>query len=109
MTSEMMGVFVWGVQGLGEMGCLGRNTFITTILVSDEWVKYLAQGIPRFAILFCSEVNTVKAPFRGHPRDKEKCPLNGGVPLLEVTSTKIIGTFYFFRDQSLCPLNGGVP
>ena len=35
----------------------------------------------------------VKPAFRGHPRDQEKCPLNGGVPLLEVTSTKIKATF----------------
>ena len=52
-----------------------------------------------------------KPPFRGHPRDNEKCPLNGDVPLLEVAiaSTKIIGHILIFRDQRLCPLNEGVP
>ena len=26
------------------------------------------------------KTNTVEPPLRGHPRDQEKCPLNGGVP-----------------------------
>ena len=40
---------------------------------------------------------------------QKKCPfpLNSGVPSLGVTDTKIMWTF--FCDQSLCPLNGGVP
>ena len=40
---------------------------------------------------------------------EKMCPfsLNRGVPLIQVTDTKII--WVFFRDQSLCPLNGGVP
>ena len=40
---------------------------------------------------------------------QKKCPflLNRGVPLKEVTNTKIM--WALFRDQILCPLNGGVP
>ena len=34
-------------------------------------------------------------------------PLNKGVPSIEVIGTKIM--WVFFRDQILCPLNGGVP
>ena len=47
--------------------------------------------------------NTVKPLFRGRPRDKEKCPLNGGVPLLEVTSTKIIRTIIFSGPKFASP------
>ena len=41
--------------------------------------------------------------------DPQNCPfpLNRGVLSIEVTDTKIMGTF--FGDQLLCPLNGGVP
>ena len=37
------------------------------------------------------------------------CPfsLNGGVPLIGATDTRII--WVFFQDQSLCPLNEAVP
>ena len=50
----------------------------------------------------------MKPPFRGHPWNKEKFPLNGGVPLLEVRTTKIVGAFQFFTTK-VCLLNGGVP
>ena len=40
---------------------------------------------------------------------QKMCPfsLNGGVPFIQVTDTKII--WVFFREQNLCPPNGGVP
>ena len=42
-------------------------------------------------------------------RAQKKCPfpLNGGVPTIELTNTKIMRTF--FRDQILCPLNRTFP
>ena len=40
---------------------------------------------------------------------QEECPfpLNRGVPLIKVTNTKIVRTF--FPGQVLYPMNGGVP
>ena len=36
---------------------------------------------PSFFICLVLLTDTVKPPLRGHPRDKKKCPVNGGVPL----------------------------
>ena len=40
--------------------------------------------------------------------ERIKCslPMNRGFPLIQVTNTKIMWTF--FGDQTLCSLNGGV-
>ena len=43
--------------------------------VSPEWRCPLNRGNCK-----------VEPPFRGHPRDQEKCPLNGDVPSIEVTA-----------------------
>ena len=40
-------------------------------------------------------------------QNKYPFPVNRGVPVIEVTDTKIMLTF--FRGQILCPLNRGVP
>ena len=37
-----------------------------------------------------SLIPTVEPQLRGHYRDQEKCPLNRGVPLIEVIITNII-------------------
>ena len=39
--------------------------------------------------LICQLDFTVEPPFRGHPQDQSKCPLNRGVLSMEVTNTKI--------------------
>ena len=64
------------------------------MITDNRWQKIRAKRSERFRARRKHNgklaIYTVKPPFGGHPRDKEKCPLNGGVPLLEVTSTKII-------------------
>ena len=57
---------------------------------------------------------TVEPPLKGHLRDQDKCPLYRGVPSIEVTFIKIVGTFFSFGPKFVslkwrCPLNRGVP
>ena len=49
---------------------------------------------------------TVKPPLRGHPRDKEKCRLNRGVPLTEVNTCRYKE---YMSVNFAGPPNGGVP
>ena len=49
------------------------------------------------AVQICSRYlsrlrTTVEPPFRGHPRNQDTCSLNGDVPSIEGTHTKIIWT-----------------
>lgn len=48
--------------------------------------------------------STVEPPFKGHPRDKEKCPLNRGW-----VGVKDVKYEHFSGTKIQCPLNGGVP
>lgn len=67
----------------------------TSIELDYEPLNRLRCKVSRFKFLY-SEASILETG----PRDKEQCPLNGGVPSLEVTSTKIM---LIFRGRSLCP------
>ena len=46
---------------------------------------------------------TVEPPLRGHPRNKEKCPLNRGVPLIEVVRYKDYMSVNFAGKKFVSP------
>ena len=59
--------------------------------------KELCFQCSKYSLYFPSKRRSRSVPF----------PLNRGVASIEVTDTKCKWTF--FQDQNLCPLNGGVP
>ena len=46
---------------------------------------------------------TVEPPLKGHLRNQHKCPLYRGVPSIEVTFIKIVGTFFSFGTKVCVP------
>ena len=52
-------------------------------------------------LLLDAKQSTVEPPLKGHPRDQDKCPLYHcrGVPSIEVTFIKILGTFFRFGTK----------
>lgn len=64
-----------------------------------NWLKlFTPSSLPcTLAMQICSHYlprlrTTVEPPFRGHPRNQDTCSLNGDVPSVERTDTKIIWT-----------------
>lgn len=64
-----------------------------------NWLKLFTPSslLCTIAMQICSRClsrlrTTVEPPFRGHPRNQDTCSLNGDVPSIEGTHTKIIWT-----------------
>ena len=76
-----------------------------TILTSEQWNLSTLFVVSHFSSTKVSPGRGVKN--RPGSRKRGSFPLNRGVSSTEVTNIKIMWTF--FRDQILCPLNGGVP
>ena len=74
-----------------------------TILTSEQWNLSTLFVVSHFSSTKVSPGRRLKPG----SRKSVPFPLNRGVPSTEVTNIKIMWTF--FRDQNLCPLNGGVP
>ena len=73
------------------------------ILTSEQWNLSTLFVVSHFSSTKVSPGRRLKPG----PRKSVPFPLNRGVSSTEVTNIKIMWTF--FRDQILCPLNGGVP
>ena len=76
-----------------------------TILTSEQWNLSTLFVVSHFSSTKVSPGRGVKN--RPGSRKRGSFPLNRGVSATEVTNIKIMWSF--FRDQILCPLNGGVP
>lgn len=74
-----------------------------------NWLKLFTPSslLCTLAMQICSRYlsglrTTVEPPFRGHPQNQDTCSLNGDVPSIEGTHTKIIWTIEFASVLRLC-------
>ena len=49
------------------------------------------------------KISTVEPVFKGHARDHDSCPLNRGVPSMEVTCTKLCEQFFSVGTKICVP------